>query len=95
MLVRRRERLVGAGQLLLREGIARGELPAWLDVDGVARALTAMLDGLLLQRIEAGPGHRSEDALRRARSIIELLLAAAPSERPALPPAERRAAPTA
>src|SRR6187397_398302 len=31
MLAKRRERFVGAGQVLLREGVARGELPAWLD----------------------------------------------------------------
>ena len=39
MLARRRERFVGAGQVLLREGVARGELPPWLDVDATARAL--------------------------------------------------------
>ena len=46
-------------QLLLREGIARGELPSWLDVDGFARGFMALLDGLLLQRIEAGDGYRA------------------------------------
>lgn len=77
MLVRRRERLVGTAQLLLHEGIARGELPAGLDVDAVARAFNAMLDGLLLQRIEAGDGYRPEDALRRAGALLDLLLTAA------------------
>ena len=42
------------GQLLLQEGIARGELPAWLDIDGFARGFMGLLDGLILQRIEAG-----------------------------------------
>ena len=37
MLARRRERLVGAAQLLLRQGIAGGELPPCIDVDGLAR----------------------------------------------------------
>ncbi len=87
MLVRRRERLVGAGQLLLREGIVRGELASWLDVDATARALTALLDGLLLQRIEAGPGHRPEDSLRRARAVVDVLLATAPAERQTVPTA--------
>jgi AcrR family transcriptional regulator len=85
MLVRRREQLVGAGQVLLREGIARGDLPAWLDVDAFARAFVGLLDGLLLQRLEAGDAYRREDLERRARSVLELLLAAAGSDRPTLP----------
>jgi AcrR family transcriptional regulator len=82
MLVRRRERLVGASQLLVREGIARGELPDWVDVDGLARGFMALLDGLLLQRIEAGDAYRSEDAVRRATAVLDVLLAAATAERP-------------
>jgi AcrR family transcriptional regulator len=82
MLVRRRERLVGASQLLVREGIARGELPAWVDVDGLARGFMALLDGLLLQRIEAGDAYRPAEAVRRATAILDVLLAAAETERP-------------
>jgi AcrR family transcriptional regulator len=85
MLVRRRERLVGAAGLLLREGISRGDLPAWLDVDGVARAFTALLDGILLQRIEDGPSFQPAEALRRARAMLDVLLASATAERPTLP----------
>ena len=81
MLVRRRERLVGAGQLLIREGIARGELPTWLDVDAVARGFMALLDGLLLQRIEAGDLYRPEESLRYANAVLDVLLAAATTER--------------
>ena len=77
MLRRRRERLVGAGQLLLREGVARGELPAWLDVDATARGYIALLDGLLLERIEAGDAYRPADLERQARAILDALLAAA------------------
>ena len=87
MLVRRRERLTGAAQLLLQEGVARGELPAWIDVEGVARGFMALLDGLLLQRIEAGAAYRPADALRRARAILDIVLAAASAERPAVPTA--------
>jgi AcrR family transcriptional regulator len=82
MLVRRRERLAGAAQLLVQEGVARGELPSWLDVDGVARGFMALLDGLLLQRIEAGEGYRPEDAVRRATAILDALLAATTAEAP-------------
>jgi AcrR family transcriptional regulator len=87
MLAHRRERLVGAAQLLLREGIARGELPAWIDVDGLARGFLALLDGLLLQRIEAGDSYRPEESIRRATALLDVLLASAAGERPAVPTA--------
>ncbi|HEV8401769.1 MAG TPA: TetR family transcriptional regulator [Candidatus Limnocylindrales bacterium] len=78
MLAGRRERLAGAGQLLLRQGVASGELPAWLDVDAVTRGFLALLDGLMLQRIEAGDGYRPAELERRAGAIVELLLRAGP-----------------
>lgn len=87
MLARRRERLVGAATLLLQEGIARGDLPAWLDVDDFARAFTGLLDGLLLQRIEGGPSWEPADAIRRARQVLEIVLAAADAARPKVPAA--------
>jgi AcrR family transcriptional regulator len=91
MLVRRREQLLTVTSMLLGEGIARGELPAWLDVDGVAGGLSAMLDGLLLQRAEDGPNHRRSNGERRARSVAELLLAAVHApDRPALPAIEAK-----
>ena len=67
MLARRRERLVGAAQMLLHQGVASGELPAWIDVDAVSRGFLALMDGLLLQRIEAGDAYRPADLERRAR----------------------------
>lgn len=82
MLAARRERLVGAGQLLLSQGVASGELPAWLDVDAVTRGFLALLDGLLLQRIEAGNAYRPAELERRAGAILELMLAAAGTARP-------------
>jgi AcrR family transcriptional regulator len=84
MLARRRERLVGAAQLLLREGIAHGELPSWIDVEGLARGFLALLDGLLLQRIEAGDSYRPEESIRRATALLDVLLASAAVERPAV-----------
>jgi AcrR family transcriptional regulator len=80
MLARRREQLVGAALMLLHEGVARGELPAWLDVDGFARGFLGLLDGLMLQRIEAGDGYRAEESVRRARAVLDVLLAAAQVE---------------
>ena len=76
MLAGRRERLAGAGQLLLRQGVISGELPAWLDVDAITRALLALLDGLMLQRIEAGDSYRPADLERRAMAMVDLLLGA-------------------
>src|SRR6476469_4338585 len=76
MLAARRERLAGAGQLLLRQGVLAGELPAGLDVDAVTRALLALLDGLMLQRIEAGDAYRPADLERRAMAMVDLLLGA-------------------
>jgi AcrR family transcriptional regulator len=87
MLAARRERLVGAGQMLLYQGIAAGELPAWLDVDAATRAFLAMLDGLLLQRIEAGAAYRPADLRRRALAVVDLILAAATAAGPAVEPA--------
>jgi AcrR family transcriptional regulator len=80
MLARRREQLVGAALMLLHEGVARGELPSWLDVDGYARGFLGLLDGLLLQRIEAGDGYRPEESVRRTRAVLDVLLAAAQVE---------------
>lgn len=86
MLVRRREQLSTAARLLLDEGIARGELPEWLDVEGTALAATALLDGLVLERIEEGTAFRRSAHERRARSIVDLLLSAAASpSRPRVP----------
>jgi AcrR family transcriptional regulator len=82
MLVGRRERLAGAGQLLLRQGVINGELPASLDVDAVTRGILALLDGLMLQRIEAGDAYRPAELERRATAIVELLLAPSPEPVP-------------
>jgi AcrR family transcriptional regulator len=81
MLVRRRERLVGAAQLLIQEGISRGELPASLDVDAIARGFMAMLDGLLLVRIEAGEMYRPDVLERYATAVLDVLLAAGAAQR--------------
>jgi AcrR family transcriptional regulator len=83
ILVRRREQIVTVGRILLQEGIARGELPAWIDVDALSTAYSAMLDGLSLVRIEEGDGYQRGDAERRAAAVLELLLGAAAAPRPA------------
>lgn len=77
MLAARRERFAGVGQLLLRQGVVNGELPADADVDAITRGFLALLDGLMLQRIEAGPGYRPADLERRAMAIVGSMLTTA------------------
>jgi AcrR family transcriptional regulator len=76
MVRRRRREVVGPTALLLQEGVVRGQLPSWLDVDSVAHAIAALLDGLTIEAIEEGPAYRREDAERRALAMIDLLFAA-------------------
>ena len=91
MLRRRREQLVMAGTFLLEEGIARGELPRWMDAPAVSRAYIALLDGMLLVRAEQGPAFRRADAERQAREVLSLVIAGATSgSRPEIPDIEPR-----
>ena len=62
--------------------MARGEFPAWLDIDAVAGGIGALLDGVILQSIEEGAGYRRSVAERRVLSMIELMLAAASAAPP-------------
>jgi AcrR family transcriptional regulator len=75
MLRRRRREIVTSVALLLQEGVVRGELPAWLDVERVAHAIAALLDGVTIEAIEDGPAYRREDAERRALALLETLFA--------------------
>jgi AcrR family transcriptional regulator len=84
MLVRRRREIDAVTVALLHEGIARGELPGWIEIAAVAPALGAMLDGILLESIEEGAGYRRADSERRVLAVLEVLFAsagAAPAER--------------
>jgi AcrR family transcriptional regulator len=86
MLRRRREQLVMAGTFLLEEGMARGDLPRWMDAGAVARAYIALLDGMLLARVEQGEAFRRSEAEHAAREILTLVVAATASPtRPAVP----------
>lgn len=82
MLLRRRRETVTAVILILQEGVMRGELPSWLDVAAVGNALSALLDGMLIEAAEDGAAYRRADAERRILALIETLLAA----RDAAPP---------
>jgi len=85
-LSRRREQIAGAGELLLREGMATGEIAPWIDAPALASAYVTFLDGLLLWRLEQGDAYRREDAERRAVALLRPILAAvAAPEAPAVP----------
>jgi len=76
-LTRRRDQLQTVGELLLREAMASGELPAWIDAPALAAALVSFLDGLLVWRVEEGEGYRRDVAERRTVALLRPLLAAA------------------
>ena len=82
MLGRRREQISTIGRMLLAEGVARGEVPAWADIDALAVAYGAMLDGFALVRLESGSRYKRADVERQAGALIDLLLAAAGTDRP-------------
>ncbi|MBA2382673.1 MAG: TetR/AcrR family transcriptional regulator [Chloroflexi bacterium] len=84
LLLRRRRETVTAVVLILQEGVMRGELPGWLEIPSVGHALTALLDGMLIEAVEDGAAYRRSDAERRVLALLETLLAAkdaAPPER--------------
>ena len=90
-LSRRRDQITAAGELLIREGMARGELPPWTDSPALAAAYVTFLDGLLLWRLEQGDAYRRDEAERRALALLRPILAsAAAAEAPVVPhvPAE-------
>ena len=92
MVRRRRREIVGPTALLLQEGVVRGELPQWLDVENAAHAIAALLDGISIEAIEDGAAYRRDEAERRALAMLDLLFAARDVARPTpLEPAAPRA----
>jgi AcrR family transcriptional regulator len=82
MLQRRRREVVGAAVAMLHEGVARGEMPPWIEIGPLAEGFGALLDGIGLLAMEEGAGYRRADAERRVLAMIELLFAARAAERP-------------
>jgi AcrR family transcriptional regulator len=69
LVARRRERIIVIAQLILRDGIATGELPATLDPDAASRAIACLLDGIVLERVERGAELTFADVERRVDLI--------------------------
>ena len=80
LLVRRRERMVMVAALIGRGGIDAGELPGDFDFPAMARGFTALLDGLILQRVEEGDSYRRPEMERRALAFLDLVAPRAPSK---------------
>jgi AcrR family transcriptional regulator len=78
MHLRRRESLVTVGRMLLTEAAARGDIPDVLDLDALSRGFAALLDGLLLQRVERADSWRRATAERHALVFLDLLYLARP-----------------
>ena len=70
LMARRFERSVMFSTVILRESVNRGELPAELDVDGLARMFAALLDGMVLEYIHSGGSLRLVDAVNRVRLVM-------------------------
>ena len=70
VVARRRERIVMVATVVLQEGVADGELASDLDIDAMARALGAMLDGVVLECIWSGIPPSLADVERRALLLL-------------------------
>jgi AcrR family transcriptional regulator len=73
LLVRRRERMVMVSALIGRGAVEAGELPPDFDLDAMGRGFTALLDGLVLQRVEEGDAYRRPEMERRALAFLDLV----------------------
>ncbi len=70
MVARRHERIVTVATVVLQEGVAAGELAPDLDVETTARALGALLDGIVLECISSGVPPSRVDVERRTLLLI-------------------------
>jgi TetR/AcrR family transcriptional regulator, transcriptional repressor of aconitase len=76
----RRTEMVAFSRFVLQEAVVRGELPGWIDADSVASAFVTLIDGFVVQALEAG-SLTADDARREAYALLELLVGA-PHELP-------------
>lgn len=76
-LLDRRAQLRSLAGLVIADGVARGELPAGIDTEGLAGAIPTLLDDLLLGRAELGDDVDAADARRQVYAVIDAILARA------------------
>ncbi len=77
LMARRFERGVAVNSVLFQGCVQRGDLPADLDVDALARTVQALLDGMVLEYVISGGALRRSDAQRRLRFVLDAAMAAA------------------
>ena len=70
MVVQRRERIATVATVVLQEGVAAGELAPDVDVETTARALGALLDGVVLECLGSGAPPTRADVERRAMLLF-------------------------
>jgi AcrR family transcriptional regulator len=74
-LLHRRAQMGRLTRQIVEDGVARGEAPANVDVEGLSGALPSLLDGLMLQRAEQGDAFTADAARRQAYAVIDAILA--------------------
>jgi AcrR family transcriptional regulator len=77
LMARRSERGVTMTSIMLSECVEHGELPADIDVDGLARTIGALTDGMVLEYVVSGASLRFEDAQERIRLVLDAAIARA------------------
>jgi len=73
-----RAQMVDFARRILTEAIEAGELPSWIDADGIAAAFVTLVSGFAVMSAETGLV-TLDDARRQAYSFLELLLGASPA----------------
>ena len=81
LLARRFERGVTMTSVMLRECVERGDLPARIEIDALARTMGALTDGMVLEYVVSAGSLRFEDARCRIRLVLDAAIAAASASR--------------
>jgi AcrR family transcriptional regulator len=71
LMARRYERGITMTSIMFRECVERGDLPKRIDVDALARTISALTDGMVLEYVVSGGSLRFEDAQNRIRLVLE------------------------
>jgi AcrR family transcriptional regulator len=77
LMARRYERGITMTSIMLHECVDHGELPADINVDGLARTIGALTDGMVLEYVVSGGSLRFEDAQQRIRLVLDAAIAMA------------------
>ncbi len=70
MVAQRRERIATVATVVLQEGVGAGDLSSDLDVETTARAVGALLDGVVLECLSSGVPPTRADVERRVMLLM-------------------------